>query len=389
MKLGLVGLPSTGKTTLFNALTRGHAATGFAVAEANRGVLSVPDERLDQLDAVLQTPKKVHATIEVVDIPGVSGARGGALDYGAIAATGTEGGSVPSDRSGAPRGATPGAGAGLGSRFLADIRSVDAIAHVLRGFVNPDIPHLHDELDPVADAELVETELILSDLELVQRRLLKTGKAAKAGDRMALKEMATLEKLAAALDRGERARTVSLTAEEQPLVRELALLSARPVLFVLNTGDEGGQPGDDLVAWAHARGDEVVAVPARLEAELAELDPDEAALFRAELGGAEPSLERFIAAAYSVLGYITFFTGDFKSSESRAWQLPRGATAKQAAGRIHTDIMTHFVRAEVVTWRDLVELGSFHAARDKGVLRVEGKDYVVQDGDVINFRHTG
>ena len=371
MKLGLVGLPSTGKTTLFNALTRGHAATGFAVAEANRGVLSVPDERLDQLDAVLQTPKKVHATIEVVDIPGVSGARGGALDYGAIAATGTEGGSVPSDRSGAPRGATPGAGAGLGSRFLADIRSVDAIAHVLRGFVNPDVPHLHDQLDPVADAELVETELILSDLELVQRRLLKTGKAAKAGDRMALKEMATLEKLAAALDRGERARAVSLTAEEQPLVRELALLSARPVLFVLNTGDE------------------VVAVPARLEAELAELDPDEAALFRAELGGAEPSLERFIAAAYSVLGYITFFTGDFKSSESRAWQLPRGATAKQAAGRIHTDIMTHFVRAEVINWRDLVELGSFHAARDKGVLRVEGKDYVVQDGDVINFRHTG
>ena len=369
MKLGIVGLPSTGKTTLFNALTRGHAATGFAAAEANRGVISVPDERLDKLDEVLQTPKKVHATIEIVDIPGMTGAAAG----GATAGHGSQSGS----------------GGSLGSRFLSDIRSVDAIAHVLRGFENPDVPHVHPGIDPVADAELVETELVLSDLELAQRRMLKTGKAAKAGDRAALKEMATLEKLAAALEQGHRARSVATSAEDEPLMRDLALLTERPVLFVVNTGDEGGTPGDDLVAWAHARGDEVVAVPAKLEAELAELDPDEAALFREELGGAEPSLDGFIAAAYSVLGYITFFTGDFKSSESRAWQLLRGANAKQAAGRIHTDIMNHFVRAEVVPWSDLIELGSFHAARDKGVLRVEGKDYVVQDGDVINFKHTG
>ena len=356
MKLGIVGLPNSGKTTLFNALTLGHAATSsYTAAQANRGVVSVPDERLDRLHERLETPKKVNATIEVVDIPGMGGG-------------------------------TP--GEGLGLRFLADIRGVDAVAHVLRAFEDPDVPHVRPALDPIADADDVETELVLSDLELVERRLQKTGKAAKAGDKAAQKEVATLEKLAAALREGHRARSVEITPDEEPLIRELALLTERPVLFVLNTGDEGGEPGDDLVAWAHARGDEVVAVSAKLEAELAELEPDEAAEFRADLGDVAPGLDHVIAAAYRVLGYITFFTGDHKSSESRAWQLPRGWNARQAAGRIHTDIMNRFVRAEVVPLEALLEAGSFHAARDRGVLRVEGKDYVVQDGDVINFKHT-
>ena len=221
MKLGIVGLPNSGKTTLFNALTLGHAATSsYTAAQANRGVVSVPDERLDRLHERLETPKKVNATIEVVDIPGMGGG-------------------------------TP--GEGLGLRFLADIRGVDAVAHVLRAFEDPDVPHVRPELDPIADADDVETELVLSDLELVERRLQKTGKAAKAGDKAAQKEVATLEKLAAALREGQRARSVEIAPDEEPLIRELALLTERPVLFVLNTGDEGGAPGDDLVAWAHAR----------------------------------------------------------------------------------------------------------------------------------------
>ena len=356
MKLGIVGLPNSGKTTLFNALTLGHAATSsYTAAQANRGVVSVPDERLDRLHERLETPKKVNATIEVVDIPGMGGG-------------------------------TP--GEGLGLRFLADIRGVDAVAHLLRAFEDPDVPHVRPTLDPIADADDVETELVLSDLELVERRLQKTGKAAKAGDKEAQSEVATLERLAAALRDGRRARSVEVAPDEEPLIRELALLTERPVLFVLNTGDEGGAPGDDLAAWAHARGDEVVAVSAKLEAELAELEPEEAAEFRADLGDVTPGLDHVIAAAYRVLGYITFFTGDFKSSESRAWQLPAGWTAWQAAGRIHGDIQKKFVRAEVVPIDALLTLGSFAHARDKGALRVEGRDYVVADGDVINFRHT-
>jgi len=229
---------------------------------------------------------------------------------------------------------------------------------------------------------------VLSDLELVERRRDKTAKAARAGDAQARKEMAVLERLAAGLGEGRLARQIERAPDDDPLLRDLALVTERPVLFVLNTDESHLEVGGGLVAWAAARGDEVVALAARLEVELAELEPAEAAEFRAELDVPPGGVDELIAGCYRALGYITFFTGDFKSSESRAWQLPRGWTAWQAAGRIHGDIQKKFVRAEVVPIDDLIALGSFAHARDKGVLRIEGRDYVVADGDVMNFRHT-
>jgi len=359
VKLGIVGLPNAGKTTVFNALTHaGALATAYAysAAETNHGVVPVPDERLDRLHAALQTPKCVHATIDVVDIPGLA--------------------------SGANR------GEGLGARFLADIRGVDALAHVVRAFDNPEVAFAREAIDPLADIQDVETELILSDLELVERRRDKTAKVVRSGDKTAQKEMAVLERLAAALEEGGFAAAAERSKEEEPLFRELALLTDRPLLFVLNTDEEHLRIGDDLIAAAESRGGEVVALPAKLEVELAELSAAEAVEFRTELAIPGGGVDDLIAACYRVLGYLTFFTGDFKSSESRAWQLPQGATIWQAAGRIHGDIQKGFVRAEVVPIEELIACGSFAHARDRGVLRVEGKNYVVQDGEVIHFRHT-
>ncbi len=243
--------------------------------------------------------------------------------------------------------------------------------------------------------DLVETELVLSDAELVERRLEKTGKAARGGDRAARHEVEVLEALHTSLMDGVLARQFGRSTGDEPLFRELALVSDRPVLFVLNI-DDGESATAALgqhaafVEWARERGDQVVAAAARLEAELADLEPEEAAEFRTELGADDTgTLDIVLRACYEVLGYITFFTGDYRSSESRAWQLPRGWTAKQAAGRVHTDIEHGFVRAQVVRIEDLIDLGSFHAARERALLRIEGRDYVVQDGDVINFMHTG
>ncbi len=263
------------------------------------------------------------------------------------------------------------------------------MAHVVRAFENPEVAFPRDAIDPVADVEAVETELILSDLELVERRRDKTAKAARAGDRQAQKEMTVLERFAAELGEGRRAREIARghrrgAAHARPRAGHRAPRAVRAEhrRVAPRRRRRRSSPG------RAERGDEVVALAARLEVELAELEPDEAAEFRAELDVPAGGVDELIAGCYRALGYITFFTGDFKSSESRAWQLPRGWTAWQAAGRIHGDIQKKFVRAEVVPIDALLTLGSFAHARDKGVLRIEGRDYVVADGDVMNFRHT-
>ena len=282
MKLGIVGLPNVGKTTLFNALTHAQAAAtayAFTSAESNLGVVAVPDPRLDRLDEVLETPKKVNATIDLVDIAGLA--------------------------EGASR------GEGLGNRFLSDIRGVDAVAHVVRTFENPEVAHVSESLDPRADVDLVETELVLSDAELVERRLDKTRKAARSGDKAARHELEVLEALHASLMDGELAKRFERAAADEPLFRELALVSDRPMLFVLNTDDDQSaaaalEQHAEFVEWARGRGDQVVAVAARLEAELADLEPEEAAEFRAELGADEAgTLDVVLRACYEVLGYIT------------------------------------------------------------------------------------
>ncbi len=360
LEIGIVGLPNVGKSTLFNALTRAGAAVAsypFTTIEPNVGVVPVPDPRLEQIAAIVRPEKIVPTTLRVVDIAGLV------------------------------RGASR--GEGLGNQFLGHIRAVDAIAMVVRGFENPDVPHVSSELNPEEDVATIDLELILADLATVERRLEKVRSQAKGTKGAFDAELAALEALRARLDAGQPAAGADLSDAERALARELGLLSAKPRLYVVNVGEDslpdGGRYAAAVRALAEAQGAEVVVLSAALEADLADWPPEEAASYRAELGLREPGLMAFIAAGYRLLDLITFFTLT-GGKEVRAWTLRRGATALEAAGTIHSDMARGFIRAEVMSVADLVQAGSVAALREQGRLRVEGRDYVVQDGDILHIR---
>lgn len=361
MKLGIVGLPNVGKSTLFNAITHAGAESAnypFCTIEPNVGIVPVPDERLDILSEMYQPKKKTPAVIEFVDIAGLV------------------------------KGASK--GEGLGNQFLANIRETDAIIQVVRCFESSDIIHVNNTTDAARDMEIIDTELILADLEWLARRLEKTRKAAKGGDREKKAEADFLERLEKHLEEGLPARTFEIDDEEKEFTKELSLLSAKPVLYVANVGedelsDTSANPNVQKVSEkAESEGAAFVPISAKIEEEIAALPEDESEIFLEELGLEESGLDRIVKASYELLGYISYLT--VGPDECRAWTITRGMKAPQAAGKIHTDFERGFIRAEVVPSKTLIELGSMAACKEKGLVRSEGKDYVVEDGDVILFR---
>jgi GTP-binding protein YchF len=358
-RMGIVGLPNVGKSTLFNALTRTAAAQAanfpFCTIEPNVGDVAVPDARLETLAAIAKSRQVIPARMTFVDIAGLV------------------------------KGASQ--GEGLGNQFLANIREVDAIAHVLRCFEDDDITHVEGRVDPVADAATIETELMLADLESVEKRLANLARKIKGGDKEALDQHRLLEAAREALEAGRPARTVRVAEEDRRSWRLLQLLTAKPVLYVCNVEEaqaaKGNAHSDRVAAMAAAEGNAHVVISARIEEEIAQLDPAEQAMFLSEMGLEEAGLDRLIRAGYALLHLQTYFTVGPK--EARAWTIAEGTLAPQAAGVIHGDFERGFIRAETIAYEDYVALGGEAAAREAGKLRAEGKTYVVRDGDVMHF----
>ena len=357
-RIGIVGMPNAGKSSLFNALTKAGAEAAnypFTTIEPNVAVVPVRDERLEQVAQTVGASEIVWDTVDFHDIAGlVAGAH---------------------------------QGEGLGNKFLANIRETHAIVHVVRAHNDENVIHPEGRVDPLADIETIETELVMADLEAAERRVDKVGKQARGGDRVAIAEEAWLREVIAALQAGRPARTVPVPEEAPNAARDLGSLTSKPVLFVANV-DEGTEEIPAAVAeHAAAQGARAVAVSSRIEAELAELDDEDAAAMREELGVSESGLQRVVREAFALLELIAFFTAG-EATIAQSWHLRRGLTAWHAAGQIHTDIQKGFVRAEVIGWQELLDAGGYAGARERGTLRVEGRDYVMSDGDVLTVKFT-